>query len=155
MKKILRLGFLTLLITAAISSCKTFSYEELGSRNVEPTHQITNVPVVADIDLISTDKITYSEKFYDAGITAPSRFQLFRRNNNPAGANSIIVDACKYTAMAHAIKQYNADFLIAAIFDVKYTAKTDCLEITVTGYPAAYKNLREATPEDSWFINNK
>ena len=137
------------LASVLFSGCHVYSYEELGSRNIEPHHNVTTVPIIADIELLSKDKIVYTEKFQDVG--SPNSFidGLFRKKL----ASVDIIDAYKYTAMAHALKQYNADFLIGAVYDVDYSSKSDCLTITITGFPANYKELRKATPEDEWMLN--
>ena len=121
------------LMSMFLSGCQVYSYEERGSRNIEPQHQVVTVPIVADVELLSTEKITYSETFTNVRLKD--------------------LDAYKYTTQARALKQYEADFLIGAIFDVNYTNKKDQLEVIVTGYPARYKEFRKATPEDQWFIN--
>ena len=135
MKKILKPMFMAVLMSVVMAGCRAYSYEERGARNVEPQHQVVTVPIVADVELLSTEKITYSETFTKVDL----------RN----------ADNYKYIILAHAIKQYNADFLIGAMFDFNYNSKGRTLEVIVTGFPAKYKEFRKATPEDQWFISNK
>lgn len=135
MKTIFKILISAVLLSLIVTSCQVYSYEERGSRNIEPQHQVVTVPIVADIELLSTEKIVYTETFSNVRMKD--------------------LDAYKYTTLARAIKHYKADFLIGAIFDVNYTSKKDRLEVIVTGYPAKYTEFRKATPEDQWFINNK
>lgn len=118
-----------------MAGCQVYSYEERGARNVEPQHQVVTVPIVADVEFLSTEKITYTATF--------------------AGANLKNAENYKHVAMARAINQYNADFLVGAMFDLNYTNKGQLLEVIVTGFPVKYKELRKATPEDRWFFDNK
>lgn len=118
-----------------MASCRTYSYEERGSRNIEPQYQVVTVPIVADVEFLSTEKITYTTTF--------------------TGANLKNAENYKHVALARAIKQYNADFLVGAMFDLNFTTKGQFLEVVVTGFPVKYKELRKATPEDRWFFDNK
>lgn len=53
----------------------------------------------------------------------------------------------KNMAIAHAIQQSGADYLVHPMFEIiKKTTKT---EINVTGYPGKYKNFRNVTAADS------
>lgn len=124
-------------ILSLMAGCRAYSYEEHSSRNIEPQQNVVTVPIVADVELLSQEKITYTESFY-----CPK-------------ADLGNVDNYKYVALARAIKQYEADFMIGALFDVKYIKKGRHLEVTVTGFPAKYKEFRKATPDDQWFLNNK
>lgn len=134
MKRIVKQLFAAALFPMMMTGCRAYSYEEKGARNIEPQHQVVTVPIVADVELLSTVKITYTETF--------------------ANANLDNVDSYKYLALAHAIKQYNADFMIGAIFEVN-TNKDKSLEVIITGVPAKYTEFRKATPDDQWFINSK
>ena len=126
-----------LMFLSLMAGCRAYSYEEKGSRNIEPQHNVVTVPIVADVELLSQEKITYTESFFCSK------------------ANLGNVENYKYMALAHAIKQYEADFMMGALYDVKYTKKKSLLEVTVTGFPAKYKEFRKATPDDQWFLNNK
>lgn len=136
MKTIIKV-LIPLVVLSLMAGCRAYSYEEMGSRNIEPQHNVVTVPIVADVELLSQEKITYTESFYC------SKADLGN------------VDSFKYVALAHAVKQYEADLMIGAMFGVKYIKKGRHLEVTVTGFPAKYKELREATPDDQWFLNNK
>lgn len=135
MKKYVLSIFFAALFLVMMAGCRAYSYEERGSRNVEPQHQVVTVPIVADVEILSTEKISYSETFNKVDLRYAENY--------------------KYVAMAHAIKQYNADFLIGAMFDLNYNSKGRTLEVIVTGFPAKYKEFRKATPADQWFLNNK
>lgn len=135
MKKLVKPMIVAALMSIVMAGCRAYFYEERGARNVEPQHQVVTVPIVADLEVLSTEKITYSETFTKANL------------NN--------IESYKYVVLAHAIKQYNADLIIGAIYDVNYNSKGRTLEVIVTGFPAKYKEFRKATPEDQWFLDNK
>lgn len=130
-KSVLAVSFLPMMLVG----CRVYTYEESGSRNIEPQHQVVTVPIVADVEFLSTEKITYKETFTKAEMEN--------------------VENYKYMALARAIKQYNADFLVGALYDINYTNRKKTLEVIVTGFPVKYKELRKATPEDQWFLDNK
>lgn len=135
MKKLVKPKIVAALMSIVMAGCRAYSYEERGSRNVEPQNQVVTVPIVADVEFLSTEKITYSESFVKADLKNAENY--------------------KYIVLAHALKQYNADFLVGAMFDLNYTSKGRTLEVIVTGFPVKYKELRKATPEDQWFFDNK
>lgn len=135
MDKFEKILFATALMPIMLAGCRAYTYEERGSRNIEPQHQVVTVPIVADVELLSAEKITYKETFPKADLGN--------------------VENYKYVTLARAIKQYNADFLIGAMYDINYTNRRRTLEVIVTGFPAKYKELRKATPEDQWFLDNK
>ena len=135
MKKLVKTMLAMAFLPLMMASCRVYTYEERGARNIEPEHQVVTVPIVADVELLSTEKITYSETFTGVDLKNAENY--------------------KYMVLARAIKHYNADFLIGAMYDFNYTSKRRTLEVIVTGFPAKYKELRKATPEDQWFLNNK
>jgi hypothetical protein len=135
MNKLIKSVFAVSFLPMMLVGCRVYTYEERGSRNIEPQHQVVTVPIVADVELLSAEKITYKETFTKADLEN--------------------VENYKYMALAHAIKQYNADFLIGAMYDINYTNRRRTLEVVVTGFPVKYKELRKATPEDQWFFDNK
>lgn len=152
MKKVHKMFFAAMLLAVLLPGCQIYNYEERGSRNIEPNHNVVTVPVVADLELLSKDKITYSEKFQDVELNRSFFSRLFGKKNSPASSGNELIEAYKHTALAHAVKKYNADFLIGTIYDVDYTQRNNTLEITITGFPAKYKEVRKALKEDAWFI---
>lgn len=144
MKKTFKLLFAASITAFMLSGCQVYNYEERGSRNIEPYHNVATVPVIADVEIVSAEKITYSETF--------DNVELSKKRPQSDGSGSEIIEAHKHIALAHAIKKYKADFLIGAIFDVDYTLSDKRLVITITGFPAKYKNMRMATKEDEWIF---
>jgi hypothetical protein len=63
-----------------------------------------------------------------------------------------LVEKEKGLVMNNAMKAHGADVLVAPLVDIQTDLKNQ-LVITVTAYPAKYKNYRNATKEDEWFIN--
>lgn len=56
----------------------------------------------------------------------------------------------KHMATVNAIKGANADVLVAPVFEMETTGSRTT--VTVTGFPATYKNFRHATPADSALV---
>lgn len=124
----------------ALTSCatvKSYSYSEF--RTTEPTQAVHAVPVVADLD-VSPTRITYAERI-NIDVASLSKAEL-----------QSIVDSQKETVLFNAIKQQKADIIVAPLVDIQ-TDQNGRLVITIVGYPATYKNFRNATQEDSWFIS--
>lgn len=138
MKKACVLSALFALILCSCSTTQTISYSE--SRTVEPTQQIAAVavPLIADLQ-VSSERITYSEKIT---VNVP--------NLSSSQAVKLINDS-KSSVLFRAIKKYNADVMAAPIIDVQQNGANSVV-ITIMGYPAIYKNFRNATKDDRWFM---
>jgi len=130
---------LFLIIVFSLSSCyeMKYTYRSKTSRISEPTYSGHITPWVADIQIISTEKITYSEVF---------NVLL----NNFTNDNTI--EPYKNYIIGVASKKNNADIILAPLFEVE-TTDEGFLKITITGYPAKFVNFRNATPNDEWFVN--
>ncbi len=128
--------------TATLSSCAvvdtSMRYTEAMGRNIEPTQkQVVISPMLADLDILTEERISPYVQVFPYVITP-----------------SIIdnIENFKQTALLNAMQQYNADTMVAASIMVE-TTDEGLLKITVTGYPARYKNFRKFTPEDTWITN--
>lgn len=138
MKKILI--FSSLLVALAFSSCskKTYSYSEI--RTVEPTQSVNVVPVVAELE-VSQERITYAE-----------RLTINVNSTNDKELASLI-EKEKIQVISNATTTHNADLLVAPLVNVQTDAQSNII-ISVSGYPAKYKNYRSATKDDQWFFEN-
>ena len=124
------------LMLCSCASVKTVTYSEM--RTVEPTQCMHAVPLIADLQ-VSESRITYTERI-DVDLTSL-----------PENDIKNFIENLKSTVLFRALKQYNAEVMVAPIIDVQDKARK-VLAITITGYPATYKNIRSATKDDSWFI---
>ncbi len=131
-----------LLLSLLSVSCKTaqpqapFSYEE-SSHSYTPTTTTKGIvmnPLIADLQVIGTERISYRETFEVA------------LDQSSVGR----IEGYKNLALSHAEKEYKADVILDAKFDVRADDKE--VEIIVSGYPAVYKNFRNATKKDKWMI---
>ncbi len=134
MKKFILLMAVTLISVGA--TAQKVLYQEAAGRNIEPTQNAVIVPLVAELELLSETKIEYVETF-----ELPVTNQVVQN-----------VDAYKRVALVNATKQYNADTMVAALISVLTRADGNALIITVTGFPAKYKNWRCMTSNDSWLL---
>ena len=137
MKKLTFFCALVALLFSSCSSVKTISYSE--TRSVEPTQTIFAVPLVADLQISGT-RIEYSENV-----------SVNIEEMNASEVKSFI-ENLKNSVLARAIKKYNADVMAAPLFEF-HNEGGKCIMITLTGYPATYKNFRSANKDDSWFIH--
>lgn len=108
-------------------------YQESTARNLEPEHFMLLTPLIADLEVSST-KITYTEKaaFLDFPVTTTMIKEI---------------PEFKKIALSRAARSCNADVMVGTTIDVITNAQ-GLLEITVTGYPAHYRQFRNATLED-------
>lgn len=135
MKKV----FLICIFASMLSGCATtyYNYSESSARNLEPEHTMLTTPLIADLD-VRAKKIKYveTEAFEDVIV------------------DRTIVDYIsefKKIALASAAEAHNADILVGAT--IKVETINDRLVITVTGYPAIYKNIRNATIKDAELVS--
>lgn len=112
-----------------------FSYDESSNlQMVEPAHGIIMNPIIADLEMLGNEKVSYKETFKVAmDKNSVEKIKLY-----------------KEIALSHAEKEFKADVIVSAHFDVHATESE--IEVIVTGYPAFYKNFRPATKKDRWMI---
>jgi len=140
MKKLLQTLGLSVSIVVLMGACATgsfYSYDESTVRYLSPGMSGFITPVTADLQ-VSADKITYVETF-------PNTLTIRDINNID---NSGTVAYLKNHTVAQAVKKYNADVIVAPIFDIKTSEDFSTITVTVIGYTAKYVNFRKATPED-------
>lgn len=140
MKKLFALAMLSLVVSAGFAQTErvrtggSTTYTESSARNIEPARGVIAVPLIADLKVISNERIEPYE-------------EIFPYQVNAAIVN--YVPSFKRTAFFNAAKKYNADALVGALIDVS-TTEDGYLKISVTGYPARYTNFRNATAQDVW-----
>lgn len=128
-----------IVLSVALTACssKTYSYAE--HRAVQPMQSVHAVPVVADLE-VSQERITYSERL-GVKVSSLSDKELHA-----------LLKEEKEIVQHNAMKAHKADVLVAPLVEVQTDANNQ-LVITITAFPATYKNYRSATAEDAWFIN--
>ncbi len=124
------------LMSLSVAAADKILYQEAAGRNIEPTQNAVIVPLVAELELLSETKIEYVETF-----VLPVTPQVVQS-----------IDAYKRVALVNASKKYNADTMVAALISVLTRSDGNALIITVTGFPAKYKNWRCMTKDDSWLL---
>lgn len=118
------------------------TYTESTGRNLEPTTTAINLPLVAEVQVIAK-KITYTETESFKNITVTNAMRAYGKEFKTTG-----IAEYKRIALAKAANAHNADIIIGATFMVE-TTKDNHLSITVTGYPAVYKNFHTVTKSDA------
>lgn len=140
MKKLFFMSFLALVAMSSFAQKvkkpeNASTYTESAARNIEPRNGIVATPLIADMEILSEDRIEYSETLpYYVSPEIVSFIPSFKK-----------------TVFSHATKEYKCDALAASLIDVTTTSE-GFLHITVSGYPAKYVNFRKATADDVWMI---
>ena len=127
-------------LTALICSCSTpkattYSYSEY--QTISPSQSVYTVPVIADLD-VAKERITYAERI-NKNITTLTDAEV-----------KALASREKEVVIANAAKANNADVIVAPTINTTDANKN--LVIVVNGYPATYKNFRNATEADRWII---
>lgn len=112
---------LGLMLSTLITSCSVTKSSTAKSLDVYGT--VMHIPVVADLDVKQTK------------VSATVEFQGKEAS-----------EAIKNKVIGEALKISNADILIEPSFDIE--TKGSSSKITVKGFPATYKNFRNASPGD-------
>ena len=139
MKKV----FLFLSFTALICSCsapKATSYSYSEYKTITPSQSVYTAPLMADL-AVAKDRITYAERI-NQDITQLTITEV-----------EALATREKETVMANALRANNADVLVAPIVSIT-TDTNNQLVIVITGYPASYKNFRNATEADKWMVEH-
>ncbi len=137
MKKLFLVAVAALMLMGCATS-ENIMYQESSGRNIEPTQNAVIVPMVADLEMVTTEKIEYVETF-EVDVTQ----QVISS-----------IDAYKRVALVNATKKYKADTMVAALINVNTRSDGKALIITVTGFPATYKNWRGMKQEDAWLLDS-
>ena len=130
-------------VAAIICSCSapkatTYSYSEY--KTVSPSQSVYTAPVMADL-VVATERITYAERI-NKDITTLTDAEV-----------EALASREKEVVVANAAKANNADVIVAPIVNITTDVNKN-LVIIVNGYPATYKNFRNATEADKWIIEN-
>lgn len=112
-------------------------YCESTARLLDTESNMLVMPIIANLQ-VSDTKIIHVEREAFANIKV----------NNSSIAK---IDSFKRTALGRAAKMYNADILVNA--DIEVVTENGHFVITVTGYPAQYKNFRNVTTTEINIIN--
>ena len=144
MKKVIQIlgvGLCSSLLLIGCSASKnttktTYSYSEY--RSVQAAQSVATAPLIADL-VVAEKRITYAERI-NTVISGMS-----------ASEAKALADKEKETVIANAVKANKADVLVAPIIDIQ-TDANGYLVIEVTGYPASYKNFRNASKDDLWIV---
>ena len=110
-----------------------FDFQESSARNLEPHHTMLLTPLIADIE-VSQTKIKHVEKEAFANYVVDKDVSKH-------------IPGFKKIALSRAAHAYNADVMVGTTIDI-VTDNDGHIAITVSGYPAHYKNFRTVTKEE-------
>ena len=124
--------------TEVIHTTYDYAYQESSARLLDPDAVMMLSPIIADLN-VSNERVTYVETEAFAHIYV---------------TKAIISDIVEYKklAVARAAQYYKADVMVGCNVDV--VTRNKRLVITVSGYPAWYKNFRNATADDVDLVKN-
>ena len=146
--------FVTTLIVLSFYSCVTpeyvpaaqefsyYTYAEATGRNVEPSSNAVNLPLVAEVQVLPT-KIIHVETDAFKNISVSEAVRRYGEKFKTIG-----IAEYKRIALARAANANNADLIVGATFEVE-TTEDNHFSIKVVGYPAIYKNFHTATKKDA------
>jgi len=151
MKKTLFFAAVSLL-TVVFTSCEsayTYTYRESTARYMELMRTGFIKPVTAEME-VQAERIEYSVEL-EVEISEKDIKEIMSANNS--GKESSIVLGWKKEALAQTAKHFHADDMVAPMFEIApHPKKEGVLVVTVTGYPAVYKNFRTITKDDAEMI---
>lgn len=137
----------TLILLAVIfmTSCSPYTYtsfmkyDESTVRYMNPVMTAMLVtPTIADLD-ISKEKISVTE-------TYPNTLST---NAYYASVNDVTIENIKSYTLSKAAKKYDADVIVSPSYEIHTSENGETIDVTVTGYPAKYINIRNANANDS------
>ncbi len=137
----------TLILLAVIfmTSCSPYTYtsfvkyDESTVRYMNPAMTpMLITPTIADLD-ISKEKVTVTESYPNTLST----------NAYYAVNNESIIETMKNNTLSKAAKKHGADVIIAPLFEIHTSENGETINVTVTGYPAKFINIRNANTSDS------
>ncbi len=134
MKKLFIMPILAIAMISCAPLAKTYQADDY--QTAEPAVSVLSA-VYAELD-VTPKRISYAERV-EKDITTMTNQEVQQ-----------MVEQEKKVTMANAIRKYDADLLIAPKFHI--STKDNRVIIMVEGYPATYKNFRNATAEDAWIL---
>ena len=128
---------LSIMLFASVASAQQHNekiqYQESSARNLEPEHLMLLTPLIADLE-VSAVKVEYTEvEAFENVIITQDVLKMMTEY--------------KKIALSRAARSCKADVLVGTTVDV-ITNSRGRLEITITGYPAVYRNFRKAEASD-------
>lgn len=136
MKKFFLLTVAVLMFAVSASAqqhIEKIEYQESSARNLEPEHLMLLTPLIADLE-VSAIKVQHTEtKAFENIVITQDVLKM--------------MSELKKVALSRAARECKADVLVGTTIDV-ITNSNGRLEITVTGYPAMYRNFRKAEAAD-------
>ena len=123
--------------TLSAQTTKKYTHRLIQSqaRMMEPQQGMVSIPMIADLELTSVQRIEF---IYNMNIEYYPEL------------TDHILSEIKKTALAAACKEYDADVMLAVLFQMDTINEGTEARVIVNGYPAKYKNIRQATKEELW-----
>ncbi len=136
--------FLAVIIfVVTFSSCKTsrvHNITQAQARIVDTDFGVITAPIIGELDDVSCKRIVDSVEFYIGG------FKNAERDILP------YLDEYKRYTIANFCTRNGYDIIINPLFQVSTNEDGNMLKVVVTGFPARYKNFRQATSTDEWML---
>ncbi len=138
-----------LILSAAIilTSCSQYSYttykeySENTVRFINPAMAPMSItPTIADLD-VANEKATYTASHPNNMSTVNSPYWI--------NHNDEIIETIKANTLAQFAKQYEADVIVAPLFEIQTSENGETIDVTITGYPAKYINIRSFKAADT------
>lgn len=131
MKRVVLSGIIALLAVFALSGCSSteLTKQTCSAKTADPMATTLYSAITADVEVIG-GRITYTEEF---------------KTGDYVG---MTVEKFRVLATHNVAEKNNADLIVSPNYETIENASRSTVTVTVTGYPAKYKNFRTATDDD-------
>ena len=138
MKKLFLLAFVVLFPLTAFAQSKTTKVQHTQARMLDVNANSYVKPLTVEVQV--NEKIG---KVTDVFKLSREKVETELKGN---------IDNVYSYAIFLATKKYNADLIVAAIFNFQTAENGDGYEVELTGFPANFVNWKTATPDDYEWI---
>ncbi|MDR1883855.1 MAG: hypothetical protein LBR26_13895 [Prevotella sp.] len=119
-------------------------FRESQARLIEPKMNVYVKPLTVDLEIQKDPAdATKGKKVSD----------IFTFTAKEVSAMGGDLAKIKAEALHLSVKKYEVDILVAATYYIKTQDKDDGVEVTITGYPATFKNWRTIDDKDYQWIS--
>lgn len=132
-KKLLVLSLMCMSMLAFLTGCETYSYNTSTLRTAETKNTYVSVPLVIEYDTILNQQVTDTSTFRAGGEDGVTNYE-----------------ALKQWAVINCSKKYGYDVLVNPSYQI--TNQNGTITIIVSGMPAKYRIIRQATENDLWML---
>ena len=137
-KRFIGISLFGMFVLVLLASCETPSYSSSTLRTAETRNAFVSVPMIVEYDTILNQRVIDTSTFRASGEVSP------------LGGETFDYASLKEMAVINCSRKYGCDILVNPTYDI--TNKSGIITIVVSGMPAKYKRIRQATESDMWML---